>query len=214
MKGFHFNRQISSTPTLDANLPPTVLLENHALIRILRAGICRTDIEICDGYKEGFSGVLGHEFVGVVEDVKASNAVKQTWINKRVVGEINISCQSCEICCKSGNLIFKRNHCPNRSCLGILRKDGCFAEFITLPVKNLHKVPRQVPDAHAVFVEPLAAAYRIIEQNIIQENDNICIIGDGKLGLLVADVLSHALNRKNVTVTMIGKYLVKLKLGK
>ena len=213
MKGFMYDPQVSSSPILVTNLPRPVAQTNHALIRVLRAGICRTDLEICDGYKDGYSGVLGHEFVGLVEDVNASNTIKQTWLNQRVIGEINIACMKCETCINSRRIDFKRNHCPNRSCLGILRKDGCFAEYITLPVENLYVVPHHIPDASAVFAEPLAAAYRIIEQNIIQRNDNVCIIGDGKLGLLVADVLVHALKEENVSVTMIGKHFEKLDLG-
>ena len=213
MKGFVYDPQFSSSPILFTNLSMPVTQPNNALIRVLRAGICRTDLEICDGYKDGYSGVLGHEFVGLVEDVNASNSLKQTWLNQRVVGEINIACMSCETCMKTKRIDFKRNHCPNRSCLGILRKDGCFAEYITLPVENLYVVPDHIPDAFAVFVEPLAAAYRIIEQDIIQRNDNVCIIGDGKLGLLVADVLAHSLKEENVSITMIGKHSEKLDLG-
>ena len=213
MKGFMFDPQFSSSPILFTNLSMPVTQPNNALIRVLRAGICRTDLEICDGYKDGYSGVLGHEFVGLVEDVNASNCVKQTWLNQRVVGEINIACMKCETCIKAKRIDFKRNHCPNRSCLGILRKDGCFAEYITLPVENLYVVPDHIPDAFAVFAEPLAAAYRIIEQDIIQGNDSVCIIGDGKLGLLVADILVHSLKEENVSLTMIGKHSEKLDLG-
>ena len=208
-----FDPQFSSSPILFTNLSMPVTQPNNALIRVLRAGICRTDLEICDGYKDGYSGVLGHEFVGLVEDVNASNCVKQTWLNQRVVGEINIACMKCETCLEAKRIDFKRNHCPNRSCLGILRKDGCFAEYITLPVENLYVVPDHISDAFAVFAEPLAAAYRIIEQDIIQRNDNVCIIGDGKLGLLVADILVHSLKEENVSVTMIGKHSEKLDLG-
>ena len=213
MKGFIYRSQVSSSPILVSNLPMPVVQTNYALIKVLRAGICRTDLEICDGYKDKYSGILGHEFVGLVKDVNSSNSVKQTWLNQRVVGEINIACMECETCIKTKRIDFKRNHCPNRSCLGILRKDGCFAEYITLPVENLYVVPNHISDASAVFVEPLAAAYRIIEQNIIQRNDNVCIIGDGKLGLLVADVLVHALKEEHVSVTMIGKHFEKLDLG-
>ena len=106
----------------------------------------------------------------------------------------------------------KRNHCPNRACLGIIGKNGVFAEYITLPTQNLYIVPETISDAHAVFVEPLAAAYRIIEQDVINEKDNVCIIGDGKLGLLTAEVLVHELY-KEISISMIGKHLDKLSLG-
>ena len=212
MKGLIFNRDVNCTPVLRTDLPMPVILKEYALIKVVRAGICRTDIEMIQGYKSGFEGILGHEFVGLVEDVATSKEIKQTWLNQRVVGEINISCNECQICLESRDEDRKRNHCPNRSCLGIIRKDGTFAEYITLPIQNLYMVPDSISDAHAVFVEPLAAAYRIIEQNIIQENDKICIIGDGKLGLLTAEVLVHAVN-KHISITMIGKHLNKLHLG-
>jgi threonine dehydrogenase-like Zn-dependent dehydrogenase len=212
MKGLIFNGEVNCTPILRNDLPKPVILKDYALIKVIRAGICRTDIEMIQGYKSGFEGILGHEFVGFVEDVATSKEMKQTWLNQRVVGEINISCNECQTCLDGWNEDMKRNHCPNRSCLGIIGKNGTFAEYITLPIRNLYMVPDSISDAHAVFVEPLAAAYRIIEQNIIQENDKICIIGDGKLGLLTAEVLVHAVN-KDISITMMGKYLNKLHLG-
>ena len=213
MKGLIFNQEVNCTPVLRKDLPTPVILKDYALIKVIRAGICRTDIEMIHGYKSGFEGILGHEFVGLVEDVAASKEIKEKWLNQRVVGEINISCNECQICLESCNEDLKRNHCPNRSCLGIIGKNGTFAEYITLPIPNLYRVPDSISDAHAVFVEPLAAAYRIIEQNIIQNNDKICIIGDGKLGLLTAEVLVHAVNKYTI-ITMVGKYLNKLHLGK
>ena len=131
---------------------------------------------------------------------------------KRVVGEINIHCNECQICLQTKYHDLKRNHCPNRTCLGIIGKNGAFAEYITLPTQNLYIVPETISDAHAVFVEPLAAAYRIIEQDVINEKDNVCIIGDGKLGLLTAEVLVHELY-KEISISMIGKHLDKLSLG-
>ena len=140
--------------------------------------------------------------------------MKQKWLNQRVVGEININCNECETCTnEADNVAKRRNHCPNRLCLGIIQKDGAFTEYITLPISNLHIVPDSISDANAVFAEPLAAAYRIIEQKIIKENDEVCIIGDGKLGLLTAEVLVHTI-KKPVAITMIGKHLNKLCLGK
>lgn len=212
MDGLVFRQNSNSDPVLVKGLPKPSMLKDHALIRVIRAGICGTDIEIIQGYKDGFEGILGHEFVGVVEDVAGPFEIKQKWLKQRVVGEININCNDCQTCMAIGNIDMRRNHCPNRSCLGIIRKDGAFAEYITLPIQNLHIVPDSISDAHAVFVEPLAAAYRIIEQNIIKENDQICIIGDGKLGLLTAEILVHAINKK-VAITMIGKHLNKLHLG-
>ena len=153
--------------------------ENEALIRVTCAGICNTDLEIVKGYMN-FRGVPGHEFVGVVE--RCGNKALE---GKRVVGEINLSCGNCPYC-KSG----LRNHCYNRSVLGILGKDGAFADYVTLPTGNLHLVPDSVPDEEAVFVEPLAAAFEILEQVKIGTEDRVCVLGDGKLGLLAAQVVS------------------------
>jgi len=153
--------------------------ENEALIRVTCAGICNTDLEIVKGYMN-FRGVPGHEFVGVVE--RCGNKALE---GKRVVGEINLSCGNCPYC-KSG----LRNHCYNRSVLWILGKDGVFADYVTLPTENLHLVPDSVPDEEAVFVEPLAAAFEILEQVKIGPGDRVCVLGDGKLGLLVAQVVS------------------------
>lgn len=153
--------------------------ENEALIRVTCAGICNTDLEIVKGYMN-FRGVPGHEFVGVVE--RCGNKVLE---GKRVVGEINLSCGNC-LYCKSG----LRNHCPNRSVLGILGRDGAFADYVTLPIGNLHLVPDSVSDEAAVFVEPLAAAFEILEQVGIGAEDMVCVLGDGKLGLLTAQVVS------------------------
>ena len=153
--------------------------ENEALIRVTCAGICNTDLEIVKWYMN-FRGVPGHEFVGVVE--RCGNKALE---GKRVVGEINMSCGNC-LYCKSG----LRNHCYNRSVLGILGKDGAFADYVTLPTGNLHLVPDSVPDEEAVFVEPLAAAFEILEQVGIGAEDRVCVLGDGKLGLLTAQVVS------------------------
>ena len=212
MKGLIFNRNVSCDPILHEDLSKPSISKDHALIKVTRAGICATDLEIIQGYKDGFKGILGHEFVGIVEDVDGANYLKQNWINQRVVGEINIYCNECQICLQTKYHDLKRNHCPNRTCLGIIGKNGAFAEYITLPTQNLYIVPETISDAHAVFVEPLAAAYRIIEQDVINEKDNVCIIGDGKLGLLTAEVLVHELY-KEISISMIGKHLDKLSLG-
>ncbi|KAL4123878.1 hypothetical protein PRIC2_009724 [Phytophthora ramorum] len=203
---------------------------HEALIEVLRAGICGTDLQMIDNYKPGFKGALGHEFVGIVRELGAQCAndmqTQRTWIGKRVVGEINIPCDalSCATCARcslkrghngdalSREEIMRRNHCPNRSCLGIVQKDGAFAEYITLPLANLYEVPDGVVDSHAVFAEPLAAACRILEQQVIEPTDNVVVLGDGKLGLMVAEVL-HATGAAK-TVTLVGKHREKLALAK
>ncbi len=152
---------------------------DEALIRVTQAGICNTDLEITKGYM-GFQGVLGHEFVGVVERCNEKGLV-----GKRVVGEINLGCGACSYCQKQ-----MQTHCPSRSVLGILNKDGVFAEYITLPVRNLHLVPDSISDEEAVLVEPLAAAFEITRQVDIKPHDKVCVLGDGKLGILVGQVLS------------------------
>jgi len=159
--------------------PVPVRKEGEALLRVTRAGICKTDLEIIKGYMN-FRGVPGHEFIGVVEECD-----KKGLAGKRVVGEINIGCGSCRYCKNR-----MRNHCPDRSVLGILNKDGAFAEYLTLPEDNLHIVPDTVSDDEAVFTEPLAAAYEILEQTAIGPDDRVCVLGDGKLGLLVSQALS------------------------
>ncbi len=169
----------------------------EALIRITLAGICNTDLEIIKGYM-GFAGIPGHEFVGIVE--KCDNA---QLIGKRVVGEININCGKCSYCISGLS-----NHCTERSVLGILNKNGAFAEYITLPVKNLHILPDTVSDSEAVFTEPLAAAFEILRQIDVSNSDSVCVLGDGKLGLLIAMVLSST----GCDLTAVGKHSDKLLL--
>jgi threonine dehydrogenase-like Zn-dependent dehydrogenase len=184
-------------------IPRPTPAPGQALIRVLRAGVCNTDLEILKGYM-GFTGVLGHEFVGVVEQVVANNDDDQAsaaaaWIGQRVCGDINVGCQAwtCAVCQNADNLDascpqYSRNHCPNRTVLGILNKDGTMAEYLTLPLSNLHKVPPELSDEEAVFAEPLAAACRIPEQNLIQTpTDRVAILGDGKLGLMIAEVMGR-----------------------
>ncbi|MDP6559066.1 MAG: alcohol dehydrogenase catalytic domain-containing protein [Candidatus Binatia bacterium] len=156
----------------------------EALIRTKLAGICATDLEIVKGYME-YEGILGHEFAGVVEECDDPG-----WIGKRVVGEINCACGDCEFCRRG-----LRTHCPNRSVLGIYNRDGVFAEFFSLPVANLHPIPDSLPDEEAVFIEPLAAAYQILEQIKIVSKDRVAVFGDGKLGLLVVQVLAEITER-------------------
>lgn len=173
--------------------------ETEALIRVTTSGICNTDLEIVRGYA-GFSGIIGHEFVGVVEESDDKN-----WIGKRVVGEINVGCGACELCRKGDS-----RHCPMRTVLGIHGRDGCHAEFLTLPIRNLLELPIEVSDESAVFTEPLAAAYGITEQVVIEPNTRVAVIGDGKLGILCA--MSLALKSQNVV--LIGKHKDKISKAK
>ncbi|MEM4281300.1 MAG: alcohol dehydrogenase catalytic domain-containing protein [Candidatus Caldarchaeum sp.] len=159
----------------------------EALIKVSVAGICGTDLEILKGYA-GFKGVLGHEFVGVVEE--SSNPA---FVGKRVVGEINVGCNSCELCRKG-----LMRHCPSRTVLGIRGRDGSFAEYLTLPEQNLHVVPDNVNDIQAVFTEPLAAAYEILEQVQVDPSWKVAVLGDGRLGNLIAQVLSLLVSHLDV----------------
>jgi threonine dehydrogenase-like Zn-dependent dehydrogenase len=159
--------------------PCPTLGPGEARIRTTLAGICNTDLEILRGYA-AFSGVLGHEFVGVVE-----SAEEPALVGRRVVGEINLSCGECAMC-RTGH----REHCTRRMVLGIRGHDGAFADLLLLPERNLHPVPDSVPDEAAVFVEPLAAACRIVEQVHICPDSRVVLLGDGKLGLLVAQVIA------------------------
>ena len=179
------------------NMPKPKLGIGEALIRVLYSGICNTDIEIIKGYMN-FSGILGHEFVGVVEDCKTKN-----WIGKRVVGEINCGCNECEYCFKG-----LQRHCQNRTVLGIVGRDGAHAQYLSFPISNLHILPENVEGKNAVFVEPLAAALEIVEQVHIQPGLKIAVIGDGKLGQLISQVL----NLYSVNLVTIGKNKTKLDL--
>lgn len=175
--------------------------ENEALIRVTMAGICNTDREIMNGYL-GFQGVIGHEFVGIVE------SAPDEWIDiigKRVVGEINCGCGACPYCQKG-----LEKHCPSRTTLGIQGRDGAFAEYLTLPVSNLHLAPDSVSDEEAVFTEPLAAALEINEQIHVKPTDSVLVLGDGKLGLLC----TLALGLTGARVTLAGKYESKLKVAR
>lgn len=169
----------------------------HALIRLLVGGICSTDLELQRGYY-GFAGQPGHEFVGEV--VEADDGA---WRGKRVVGEINLACHACEWCARGLG-----RHCPNRTVLGIVRHPGAFAEFLTLPVSNLREVPAGVSSEHAVFTEPLAAACEILDQVALGEGAEVAVLGDGKLALLIAQVL----RLNGCRVRMHGRHAAKMKL--
>ncbi len=182
----------------DGGYPEPVLQNGDALVRVTHAGICNTDLEIIKGYM-GFAGVLGHEFTGVVE-----SAPSKALINKRVVGEINCGCGACSLC-KGG----AGNHCPDRSVVGIVGRDGAFADYLAIPQKNLHIVPESVPDTEAVFTEPLAAAFEIIKQGLIHPGDRVAVLGDGKLGLLIAQVVALTAD----DVTLFGHHPDRLKIA-
>jgi threonine dehydrogenase-like Zn-dependent dehydrogenase len=182
-----------------------------ALIRVRLAGICNTDVEILRGYHD-FHGVAGHEFVGEVIQLKGvSEKITKHWLGKRVAGEINISCHAfgykreCNFCRRG-----LRTHCARRKVLGIAGHDGAFAEYLTLPLENLHLIPEGVSDEQAAFVEPLAAACEILEQVRVRRSLRVAVLGDGKLAQLIAMVLQAA----GCRVTVYGKYQAKLKLAR
>jgi alcohol dehydrogenase len=181
-----------------------------ALIRVRMAGICNTDVEILRGYHD-FRGTVGHEFVGEVASVHGVSAgTKKKWLNKRVAGEINVSCTAygykpvCKFCRRG-----LKTHCGRRTVLGIVAHDGTFAEYLTLPLENLHLIPANVSDEKAVFVEPLAAACQILDQINIRQFPSAAVLGDGKLAQLIVRVL-HA---SGSAVTLYGKHDSKLKLA-
>ena len=164
---------------IDLRDVPQPRKSDEALIKIRKAGICSTDLELVKGYYP-YTGILGHEFVGEV--VEAEGAA---WVGQRVVGEINVVCNRCEQCLNG-----RPTHCENRTVLGIVNRDGTFAEFTTLPISNLHRVPDSVPDEMAVFTEPLAAALEIQDQINLKPTDRVLLIGAGRLGQLIAQTLA------------------------
>ncbi len=165
-----------------------------ASVRVTLAGVCNTDLELVKGYM-GFRGVLGHEFVGVVEDGPPP------WRGQRVVGEINFACRRCAVCAAG-----LPRHCPQRRVMGIQAADGCLADFVAVPIANLHAVPDAVADEAAVFCEPLAAACEVVEQVPVSAAMECVVLGDGKLGLLAAQVLALA----GARVLAVGKHDDKL----
>ena len=173
----------------------------ECVVRVLAAGICGTDLELMRGYA-GFSGVPGHEFVGVVEQAPSADAA---WIGRRVTGEITVGCGACDGCRAAG-----RGHCDRRTVLGIIGRDGAFAEYLSLPAGNLHAVPDDVDDDAAVLVEPLAAACRVLEQVAVAPAARAAVIGPGRLGLLVALVLRDA----GADVTILGRGETRLALAR
>lgn len=170
---------------------------DEALVRVLLSGICNTDLEIARGYA-GFNGTIGHEFVGVVE-----KSTDRKLVGQRVVGEINAGCGRCDLC-RAGD----PRHCPSRTVLGIVGRDGAHAEFLQLPNVNLIPVPKNTPDEQAVFTEPLAAACGILERAAIMKSDRVAVIGDGKLGLLCAQVVALT----GAETLLVGKHEEKLRI--
>lgn len=194
MKALYFDGQLALR-----EVPEPRPGAGEALIQVLLAGICGTDREILKGYS-GFRGIPGHEFVGRVVECD-----DRKWVGQRVVGEINVACGRCAWCQRG-----LPRHCPHRTVLGIVNHPGVFAEFATLPVANLHEVPPEMPDEMAVFVEPLAAAAEILEQMRVERGTRVAVLGDGRLGLLVAQVMKHA----HAQATLIGKHVWKLELAR
>jgi alcohol dehydrogenase len=193
MRALTFDKTLAYQP----RHPDPSATAGDTLVRVRQAGICSTDLEIVKGYMN-FRGVLGHEFVGEVVSSPDKNLVGQ-----RVCGEINIVCGRCDLC-----LSGLSSHCRNRSVIGILEHDGAFAEFIRLPAINLHVLPKTIDNDAAVFVEPLAAAFQVVKQVEIDSRKWVTVLGDGRLGLLVAQVLRDA----GCPVRVIGKHSEKLAL--
>lgn len=188
-----------ATVRLDVACPPPAPTAAEALVDVLLAGVCSTDLEIARGYA-GFRGVLGHEFVGRV----AACAAEPALVGRRVVGEINIGCGRCRFCARG-----VREHCLERQVVGIRGRDGVFARQVALPVANLHCVPDSVPDEAAVFVEPLAAALQVREQVLIRPSDRIAVLGAGRLGQLVA----RSLLNSGAELVVVGRDLASHKMA-
>lgn len=171
-----------------------------ALIRVSRVGVCGTDLQLARGYAD-YSGIIGHEFVGVVDECESA----PQWEGRRVVGEINITCGHCRRCRQGMS-----THCTRRTVAGIRGRAGAFAPWLTLPVANLHEVPANVEDEVAVLAEPIAAAFRILEQVELDEHTEVAVWGDGKLGLAIAMVLATT----DCRLTVVGRHPHKLKIAK
>jgi threonine dehydrogenase-like Zn-dependent dehydrogenase len=182
----------------ERNYPTPAPPKGEALVRVLQAGVCNTDLELLKGY-HSFTGVPGHEFVGVVEQA----VEREDLIGQRVAGVISAACGVCETCRAN-----RPTHCPQRTTLGINRRDGAFADYLALPFENLHPVPAAVSDDQAVFIEPLAAACEILEQVTIRPTDRAAVIGDGKLGLLCAQVVALT----GCHLIAVGRHAEKLRI--
>jgi threonine dehydrogenase-like Zn-dependent dehydrogenase len=184
------------TLSLRTDLPMPIAKPGEAIVKVLRAGVCNTDLELTRGYYP-YAGVLGHEFVGVVTEGPAA------LLNQRVVGEINASCGQCEFCRRG-----VKTHCLDRTVLGIVNRNGAFADYLSLPIDNLYVVPETVSTEAATFTEPLAAALEILEQVRITPNHRVLVIGDGKLGQLVAQAIATT----GCELLTIGRHPEKLQL--
>jgi threonine dehydrogenase-like Zn-dependent dehydrogenase len=184
----------SSGVKFESEYPAPEPGDGEVLVRVTCAGVCETDLQLIAGYMD-YSGVLGHEFVGVAESGELAG--------QRVVGEINCACQKCEYCRRG-----LQRHCPHRTVVGILNHDGAFADYVVIPRENLHVVPDDMPDEIAVFTEPVAAAFEIPEQVRLDPSLNVIVLGDGRLGNLCAQVIRQA----GCSPTVIGKHDAKLKL--
>jgi len=193
MRALIFDQSLSYQP----RRPEPAAGDGDTLIRVRQSGICATDLEIVKGYM-GFHGVLGHEFVGQVVQ-----SPDRELVGKRVAGEINVACGRCDLC-----LAGLANHCRDRTVLGIHKHDGAFADFVRLPAINLHVLPDSIDDDAAVFIEPLAAAFQVLKQIKLDGRRWVTVLGDGRLGLLVAQVLRNA----GCPVRVIGKHPAKMAL--
>ncbi|MGN6368346.1 MAG: MDR/zinc-dependent alcohol dehydrogenase-like family protein [Phycisphaerae bacterium] len=192
-----------SSVKFQRNHPDPIPAPGEALLKILAAGVCQTDLEIAKGYMN-FTGVLGHEFVATVTALpKGAPPNDQHWLGKRVVGEINCVCGKCDMCNRGLS-----SHCFHRSVIGIQGRDGAFADFLRIPTRNLHALPDHLSNDEAVFVEPLAAAFQILRQVPIEKRTRVTVLGDGRLGLLVAQTLA----RTGCKLTLVGKHESKLSL--
>ena len=174
MRAITFDKTLSFA----AHHPDPVPADGDCLVRVHLAGVCSTDLQITRGYMN-FSGVLGHEMVGTVQDGT------DRWVGKRVVCEINCVCGACDMC-QAG----LSNHCRKRTVMGILGRDGCFADYVAVPERNLHELPENISDEEAVFVEPLAAAWQVVKQTPVEKRSKVAVVGSGRLGLLVAQVIN------------------------
>jgi threonine dehydrogenase-like Zn-dependent dehydrogenase len=189
---------VRAEPVALIDVPEPAPVAGEAIVRVRVAGVCGTDLEMLRGYA-GFDGILGHEFVGDVASCEDAS-----WVGARVVAEINATCGHCEAC-----VGHRASHCTSRTVVGIRGRDGAFAELVRVPIANLHRVPTHVSDEQAVFTEPLAAALRILEQVALTRGDRVAVVGDGKLGLLVARVLV----RHGCDVTVVGRHARKLAIA-
>ena len=193
VKGLYFDGEKA---VYREDLPKPVCKEGESLIRILMAAVCSTDREVLKGYRPNFRGVMGHEFVGVVEESEDKSLIGQ-----RVVGELNAGCGHC-LYCRTG----REKHCPDRKVIGMEGKDGCFAEYMTLQTHLIHRVPDELPTERAIFTEPLAAAFEITSQVHVSPDTKVAVLGDGRLSLMIAQVL----NLTGTDLTVIGKHPEKL----